>query len=481
MGIFYLPKDGVCGDFIPYYNKKRDCYELYYLHDYRGCNGEPEGTPWRRITTTDMVHFTEEGEILPRGKREDQDLFCYTGCAIEHDGVYHIYYTGHNYHFPEEGKHKESVMHATSRDGITWEKQPQDTFFAPDERTEIEQDDWRDPFVFYQEEEQKWWMLLCTRKKEGPSRRRGATGLLKSDDLVHWTYEGSFWDPHMCWCPECPDLFQWGDYWYFIYSTFSETEGLRTYYRISESIQGPWRNPGNNCFDGRAFYAGKTASDGKERYIFGWNPTKTGNQDDGVWQWGGNLIVHKLTQQPDGSLTVSMPEAVGQSYTEERNIALQVKHGTFEQQDDGFLLKEESGVGSIAAADIPEECMIEFEICLSETTDSAGIMVKTVEDGAGGYYLRLEPGRSRFLFDREPCHPHEKAEIERFVDIKTETWHSIKLILDGTCMLAYLDDTYALSARMYDFSSDHILFFVNDGSMQIRNLTVRTRTEKENS
>lgn len=35
MGIFYLPKDGVCGDFIPYYNSKRKCYELYYLHDYR--------------------------------------------------------------------------------------------------------------------------------------------------------------------------------------------------------------------------------------------------------------------------------------------------------------------------------------------------------------------------------------------------------------------------------------------------------------
>ena len=159
-------------------------------------------------------------------------------------------------------------MHATSVDGITWEKQPQDTFFAAEDREDIEQDDWRDPFVFYQEEEQKWWMLLCTRKKEGPSRRRGATGLLTSDDLVHWSYEGSYWDPHMCWCPECPDLFQWGEYWYFIYSTFCETQGLRTYYRISKSSRGPWKNPGNNCFDGRAFYAGKTASDGKSRYIF---------------------------------------------------------------------------------------------------------------------------------------------------------------------------------------------------------------------
>lgn len=480
MGIFYMPKDGVCGDFIPFYNSKRNCYELYYLHDYRGCNGEGEGTACRRITTTDMVNFTEEGEILPRGKREDQDLFCYTGCVVEHDNRYHIYYTGHNYHFPEEGKRKEAVMHATSIDGITWEKQPQDTFFAPDDREDIEQDDWRDPFVFYQEEEQKWWMLLCTRKKEGPSRRRGATGLLTSDDLVSWNYKGSYWEPHMCWCPECPDLFQWGEYWYFIYSTFNETEGLRTYYRISKSSRGPWKNPGNNCFDGRAFYAGKTASDGRDRYLFGWNPTKTGNTDNGIWQWGGNLIVHKLRQEEDGSLSVSMPEKLMEAYGKEQPICLQPIHGMYEEQDDGFVLKEQSGVGSILISDISEECMITFDILLSQGTDSAGIMVKVTDEGAGGYYIRLEPQRNRFLFDREPCYPHEKAEIERFVEIPAEKWHSVKVILDGTCMLAYLDDKYALSARMYDFNSDKIMFFVNDGEAGIRNLKIRRKNEKNN-
>nr|WP_300864311.1 family 43 glycosylhydrolase [uncultured Acetatifactor sp.] len=479
MGIFYLPKDGVCGDFIPYYNGKRKCYELYYLHDYRGCHGEREGTPWKRITTTDMVHFTEEGEVLPKGDQWSQDMFCYTGCVVEHDNRYHIYYTGHNYHFPEEGRHMEAVMHAVSADGVTWEKQPQDTFFAPDDRAEIERDDWRDPFVFYQEEEQKWWMLLCTRKKEGPSRRRGATGLLTSDDLVHWNYEGSYWDPHMCWCPECPELFSWGEYWYFIYSTFCETEGLQTYYRISRSPRGPWKNPGDNCFDGRAFYAGKTASDGKERYIFGWNPTKTGDVDEGIWQWGGNLIVHKLRQEADGKLSVSMPEKIWEVCPEETNVSLRPLRGSYEEREDGFVLEEPSGTGSILVSGISGTCIIAFDILFSRGTDSGGIMVKARGEGAEGYYLRLEPGRNRFLFDREPCYPHEKAEIQRFVGIAAESWHSVKVILDGTCLLAYLDDKYALSARMYDFDSDKMLFFVNDGQARVRNLKVREWKKEE--
>lgn len=284
----------------------------------------------------------------------------------------------------------------------------------------------------------------------------------------------------MCWCPECPDLFQWGEYWYFIYSTFNETEGLRTYYRISKSSRGPWKNPGNNCFDGRAFYAGKTASDGRDRYLFGWNPTKTGNTDNGIWQWGGNLIVHKLRQEEDGSLSVSMPEKLMEAYGKEQPICLQPIHGMYEEQDDGFVLKEQSGVGSILISDISEECMITFDILLSQGTDSAGIMVKVTDEGAGGYYIRLEPQRNRFLFDREPCYPHEKAEIERFVEIPAEKWHSVKVILDGTCMLAYLDDKYALSARMYDFNSDKIMFFVNDGEAGIRNLKIRRKNEKNN-
>lgn len=183
--------------------------------------------------------------------------------------------------------------------------------------------------------------------------------------------------------------------------------------------------------------------------------------------------MHKLRQEADGRLSVSMPERIAEAYGEEQHIRVQPLHGMYEEQGNGFLLKEQSGVGNILISDIPGECMVEFDMLLSQETDSAGIMVKVTEEGAGGYYIRLEPGRNRFLFDREPCYPHEKAEIERFVEIDSLKWHSVRVILDGTCMLAYLDDKYALSARMYDFDSDKMMFFVNDGEVSVRNLKIR--------
>jgi beta-fructofuranosidase len=82
------------------------------------------------------------------------------------------------------------------------------------------------------------------------------------------------------------------------------------------SPSGPWLPPPVDTFDGRAFYAAKTtaggssASDSERRFLFGWNPTRQDETDAGAWQWGGNLIVHELWQQTNGTLAVREPESV---------------------------------------------------------------------------------------------------------------------------------------------------------------------------
>ena len=75
---------------------------------------------------------------------------------------------------------------------------------------------------------------------------------------------------------ECPDLFKMGDWWYLLFSEF--TDLVRTRYRMSRSLSGPWIIPERDDFDGHAFYAAKTASDGNKRFIFGWNPTREGEK-----------------------------------------------------------------------------------------------------------------------------------------------------------------------------------------------------------
>src|SRR5580765_4033023 len=187
-GLFYAPAGGRVGDVIPFFDGER--FRIFHL--YRG-DEDHGGTTWQQVSTKDFLHFTEHGTMLPRGTLEDQDPSVATGSVIrDHAGTYHAFYTGYNTPMrktrPEQG-----VMHATSVDLIHWTKHPADTFYAPEGT--YEKDDWRDPFVFWNEEAKQYWMLIAARLKTGASRRRGCTALAVSTDLNQWQVRAPFWAP----------------------------------------------------------------------------------------------------------------------------------------------------------------------------------------------------------------------------------------------------------------------------------------------
>jgi beta-fructofuranosidase len=305
---FYRPENAWAGDFIPLYAEGK--FQLFYLLAWRDDENHGEGTPWYRVSTTDFVNYEEHGEMIPRGSKDDQDLFIFTGSAIKAKDGYHIFYTGHNHHMAEKDKPMQAVMHAVSDDLKHWKKIPEHTFFAPTDR--YEKNDWRDPFVFFNEETKEYNMLLAAKYNKGIPRRRGITALCTSKDLVKWEVEDAFYAPSLYITHECPDLFKIGDWWYLVFSEYSDLVATR--YRMSRSLKGPWLTPKRDSFDGHAFYAAKTASDGKNRFIFGWNPTRSDEKDDGGWNWGGNLVVHQIIQQPNGELAVRVPDTVRKAF-----------------------------------------------------------------------------------------------------------------------------------------------------------------------
>src|SRR5699024_475765 len=67
-------------------------------------------------------------------------------------------------------------------------------------------------------------------------------------------------------------------------------------------------------FDGLYLYAGKTASDGSTRYLSGWASTGQTVNENNELPWSGNLISHKLVQDPSGKLYPAIPEAVDEKF-----------------------------------------------------------------------------------------------------------------------------------------------------------------------
>lgn len=468
MHINYKPENAWAGDFIPFYWNGE--YHLFYLKDDRDIPWT--GTSWYHLMTKDFVNFVDHGECLARGSSEQQDAFVFTGSVIHAEGKFHIFYTGHNPEFRKAGKPEQGVMHAISDDLYTWQKFPDEIYVAPVDR--FESHDWRDPFVFWNEEAGEYWMLLASRIKDGPSRRRGCTSLSTSKDLIHWDAKDLFYAPDMYFTHECPDLFRIGEWWYLIFSEF--TDMFVTRYRMARSINGPWITPEVDSFDGRAFYAGKTAEGEGHRYIFGWNPTRTERKDYMDWNWGGNLVVHEVIQNVDGTLSVRLPDSIKDYFANQKPVKF-VDSFKAPLPTEGTIHLD--GLGSfrcVSAEKLPEMAMIRATAIFTAPTKGFGVMLRTRSDFEVGYYVRIEPHRQRLVFDAWPRKGDcpQMIELERQIHVEPDRPVQITIYVDDSLCEVYLDNQVAMSARMYNHVEGNWGLFVSEGCATFSDIHLTT-------
>lgn len=454
---FYKPEDAWSADFIPLYVNGH--FYLFYLLDWRDHTKHGEGTPWYLLTTDDFVHFTEHGSMLARGSQAEQDLYVFTGSALEADGQYHIFYTGHNPHLRASGKPEQAVMHATSADMLSWEKHPEETFFAP--TIGYEPHDWRDPFVFWNEERAEYWMLLAARRQTGPARQRGCTALCTSRDLKTWDIQDPLWEPNLYFTHECPDLFRIGDWWYLIFSEFSDATLTR--YRMSRSLSGPWIAPPDDAFDGRAFYAAKSTTNGDRRLLFGWNPTREGDSDEGRWQWGGNLVVHEIVQESDGTLAVKVPHEVMDAFATPVAVAPLPQIGQWHCDSEQVTVDAEDGFAWCRLGNMPETCGLDVTLSYSPGTAAVGLVLRADTNLDAYYQVRIEPSRQRVVFDRWPRPGDQPFILERPLSLAPNAPVHIQVFADCSIFEIYINDRVALSCRGYAHTSGDWGLFVAEG------------------
>jgi beta-fructofuranosidase len=478
--IFFRPPDAWVGDVIPFAKDGR--VYLFFLNDRR--DPSRPGTSWNLYSTEDFASYEYHGVALPHGTANDQDLNAYTGSIVETDGVAHLFYTGVNPDFLAPGTQEPAqvVMHATSVDGLrTWTRHPKHRFGAP---VGYAASDWRDPYVFRPDANGPWHMLLAARSESGPSRRQGLIADCVSDDLVSWKVAEPFWAPHRYITHECPEVFSLGDWWYLVYSEFSDR--FVTRYRMSRSPFGPWTVPVRDSIDGRAFYAAKSAEHRGSRYFAGWIPTREGETDDGAWQWAGDLAVHEAVQAPDGTLDFRMPTALRASFVQHSEPEFRAVLGDWRTTDSAMQLSVPDAYGVTVTRDAPEQFLLELTIGISEGTTECGVILRASADGDEGYIVRLEPRVGRMVFDRWPRKrtgrgqwqisgdvAHE-IELERPIEIKPGQ-HRLSVLVDQTACVAYLDDKVAMSARMYDRRSGGIGQFVGEGAATFTDVSLATR------
>lgn len=451
---YYMPAIGRCGDPMPFYDQKVGEFKVLYLQEYDN-NGACYHPFWG-IATKDGANNTPLGEVLPTGSSTaQQDASLGTGCAVynEQDGLYYIFYTGYNVLLPN----REVIMRATSPDFKTWTKDIRWALKGTD--FGYDANDFRDPQVF-KADDGLWHMVISSKLKFAE---------FKSQDLKTWEHVGQFpmiWDRML----ECPDIFKMGSWWYLVYSEAYKTSWSRKVkYMMAptfDALKACFYNPGANwpkdghegVLDSRAFYAAKTASNGTDRFIWGWTPYRTGSTihekninvgagDGNEPNWSGALVCHKVIQHADGTLTLGKVPAMDAKYNKEQTVSIMASNGF----DDGTL----TGNDAYVLYNRLGTCNhISLTVTTSNNWDKFGISFVRGTDSKKYYTMVVNP---EWEDGRKVNFEQEGEEGKGFIEAAdgynfarpSDNVYNIDIYTDNSVLVMYINDVCAYTQRIY--------------------------------
>ncbi|MCY8023807.1 sucrose-6-phosphate hydrolase [Bacillus sonorensis] len=157
---------------------------------------------WGHYSSADLVHWRHEEIALTPSDWYDQNG-CYSGSAIDENGLLHVFYTGNVR--DEEGNRETYQCLAVSKDGITFEKQGV-VARLPEGYTAH----FRDPKVW--KKNGRWYMVLGAQTE----RLEGRAVLFSSENLTEWSFLGDITGSHTAqldefgYMWECPDMITLG-------------------------------------------------------------------------------------------------------------------------------------------------------------------------------------------------------------------------------------------------------------------------------
>ncbi|EPC4486159.1 glycoside hydrolase family 32 protein [Serratia liquefaciens] len=281
-------------------------YHAFYQHHPYDQNWGP--MHWGHATSRDLAHWQHQPIALAPGESYDKDG-CFSGCAVNDNGVLTLLYTGHVWLGKEgdDDQVREVQCLAISEDGVNFVKHG--PVLLPPEGIQH----FRDPKVWRAAD--CWWMVVGA-KENGLGQAR----LYRSNDLRDWQFDrvlAGAQSPHQGYMWECPDFFPLGEKQVLLFSPQGLTaQGYRNRNRFQSGyLLGHWRPDEDfsvtqsfcELDGGHDFYAPQTftAADGR-RLLFAWMDMWESPMPSKPHGWAGALTLpRELTLSCEGNVLMN--------------------------------------------------------------------------------------------------------------------------------------------------------------------------------
>lgn len=453
-GITLFPKSnhGYIGDPMPFYDE--GIMNMFYLLDERG--GTIGFHPFALLQTTNYLTWTDHGTVIPYvNSISSQDLALGTGSVIkDKNGLYHAFYTGHNSR--GEMPYFEKIQHATSTDMIHWTKQPDDGFFGG-------VNDFRDPYVYYDEASDEYWMLITTRDYQG-----GVIKRYTSKDLINWVNNGVFYrNTEGSYNMECPTLIYVNGYYYLSFSAQGTGNERVVHYRYTQDLSSGFNVPEQDYFDGWGFYAGRIEKMGDRLILAGWVATKTLDRDFGTYMWGGHLVTHELLQLEDGTLKPKLLNEVDEKLSTE--VKYEVIESNIQTISNGFSFSKQQGYGYVIFDELLDRpTKLTYKVDLKNTSNF-GMTYNAFDSVFGNLniYFDLENNQIEFYRVDSNLIKQSQSEIRIPFMFNGLTELNIKVVTEDTVLIVYVNEQIAVTSRAYDMANTSFGFFTLGSEVKI--------------
>ena len=397
------------GDVHPYYDDNSRTWHMIYLR--------PENYASRLLTSNDMLQW-KEADIKYSGRTPVS--YFILGILKDGAGAYRSYY-GTSSHFGC----------SESTDLIKWNN-ASGMFNIPFDIFKYFSGA-RDPYAFFDPDEDVWRCVSTAYRSRSADWKvmdvSIALASTSGNDLTSW---GKNWDDLIRFPditdrsgePECPQMIKIGSRWYLLASQYdgvNDRVGGGPNYWFSSENKGigetDWQNVEKYTLDGKDLCAGQLVQKDDRYYLFGWIPYWKGG-------WGGQITLpREVYQLSDGRLAVRLDPDAGNAIRGKKLASVSGRDlgtggelalkGTYDRLDFEGTLTLNQAEASVILGDI--------DIRVNSITNTLAVM--KASDGTLFSSINLLSG-----------------ELDKTI--------SIRIIVEDDIIEVFIDDHYALAARV---------------------------------
>lgn len=422
-------------------------YHLFYQHN-------PTGSLWGNMhwghaSSPDLIHWTDLPMALVPVPDSPDASGCFSGCAVNDNGVPMLVYTG------TAGSRNEIQTQclATSGDNLlTWKKYANNPIISTVPPEAKQTRDFRDPFVW--KEGDVWYMVVGSSVKDVG----GVVFLYRATNLLEWEYLHPLLasdDQRLGMIWECPNFFRLGEKWVLIISSHTGTKTDTVHYFVGDYHDHHFTPLASGVLDYGCLYAPLTFVDEQERRILmGWLREERSNAALERAGWAGaQSIPRELSLDAEYRLLMHPVAELERSRGQHHRLAAA-------KLDQALSLMLPG-----CAADIVVEVAV----------DTGGVcQVELVYPSASAEVLRIAyDAESQRIVIRKTADAEDvagKALLEAPLRLMPDEALQLRLLLDGSVVEIIANGHTSLSTRFYATAANGVEIRVSGEGSYLRAL-----------